>query len=248
MRQYLKADLWRIAHRKKKWIFWVLCILIAFDFSRSTAEVTSGNLSLLIKYYQNCVEYITMFLGLFNLLHVYEDDLSVKTMQIVIGKGISRGKIITCKWLEMMILTLVDAATVLGSLWLGTTITGALIKGGNIVNMLVILVYIMLVCAFALAIVMILIFHNMRLGVGLVLYEVLFFRPLTKLNSFLESIGSNYVKLHPGRILPGTNINNFCTGLKIGNFEFLNFLVVLIFIAFGFIMTYRIFKNKELDF
>ncbi len=248
MRQYLKADLWRIAHRKKKWFFWLLCILIAFDFSRSTIELTSGNLSLLMSYFRKCVEYITMFLGLFNLLHVYEDDLSVKTMQLVIGKGISRGKIITCKWLEMIILTLVDTITILGSLWLGATVTGALIKGGNIVNMLVILVYIMLICAFALSVVMILIFYNMRLGVGLVLYEVLFFRPLTVLNTFLESIGSNYVKLHPGRILPGTNINNFCTGLKIGHFEFLNFLVVVIFIAFGFAMTYRIFKNKELDF
>ncbi len=248
MRQYLKADLWRIAHRKKKWIFWAFCVLIAFDFARSMAEVSSGNLSLLISYYQKCVEYITMFLGLFNLLHVYEDDLSVKTMQLVIGKGISRGKIIACKWLEMIILTFVDTVTVLGSLWLGTTVTGALIKGGNIINMLTILVYIMLVCAFSLSLVMILIFHNMRLGVGLVLYEVLFFRPLTMLNSFLESIGSNYVKLHPGRILPGTNINNFCMGLKIGHFEFLNFLVVMVFIAFGFVMTYQVFKNKELDF
>ncbi len=248
MRQYLKADLWRIAHRKKKWFFWLLCVLIGFDFARSTAEVTSGNLSLLIKYYQNCLEYVTMFLGLFNLLHVYEDDLSVKTMQIVIGKGISRGKIITCKWLEMMILTLVDSVTVLGSVWLGTTVEGVWIKGGNITNMLAILVFVLLISALATALTMILIFHNMRLGVGLVLYEVLFFRPLTRLNTFLETIGSNFVKLHPGRVLPGNNIDNFCTGLKIGHFEFANFLLILIFIAIGFFFSYRIFKSKELDF
>ncbi len=248
MRQYLKADLWRIAHRKKKWIFWLICMLLAFDFSRSTADATSGNLSLLMSYYQKCMEFIAMFLGLFNLLHVYEDDFAVKTMQIVIGKGVSRGKIISCKWLEMMILTLVDSVTILASIWLGTTVEGALIKGGNIVNMLVILVYILLIAAFATALVMIMVFYNMRLGVGLVLYELLFFRPLTMLNNFLESIGSKFVNLHPGRILPGTNISNFCNGLKIGHFEFLNFLVVLIFIGIGFFASYRIFKNKELDF
>lgn len=248
MGQYLKADLWRIAHRKKKWVFWILCMLIGFDFARSTAETTSGNLSLLMTYFRKCLEYVTMFLGFFNLLHVYEDDLSVKTMQVVIGKGVSRGKIITCKWLEMMILTLVDSVTLLGSLWLGTNAGGAVIKGGNAANMLGILVFVLLVTAFAASITMILVFHMMRLGVGLVLYEVLFFRPLTRLNDFLEGIGSRFANLHIGRILPGSNIENFCTGLKIGHFESLNFLIIAFFIALGFYMSGRIFQQKELDF
>ncbi len=248
MGQYLKADLWRIAHRKKKWIFWILCMLIGFDFSRSSVEYTSGNLSMLMAYFKSCLEFMTMFLGVFNLLHVYEDDLSVKTMQIAIGKGISRDKIITCKWLEMMILTLVDSVTLLGILWIGTNVGGAVIKGGNIANMLGIFVFVLLISAFATSITMILIFHNMHLGVGLVLYEVLFFRPLTKLNHFWESIGSRFANLHLGRILPGSNIENFCTGLKIGRFEFLNFLIIVLFIALGFYISYRIFQNKELDF
>lgn len=248
MRQYLKADLWRIAHRKKKWIFWFLCVSFCFDYTRSMTEVYSGNLSLLITYYRKCMEYMTMFLGVFNLLHVYEDDLSVKTMQIVIGKGISREKIITCKWLEMMLLTLVDAATMLASLWIGSNIAGATIKGGNIINMLDIVVFVLLTTAIAISLTMILIFRNMHLGVGLVLYEILFFRPLTRLNHLLETMGSKLVKLHLGTVLPGANIENFCTGVKIGHFKFLNFLIIVFFIAFGFYMSCRIFKNKELDF
>ncbi len=248
MGQYLRADLWRIAHRKKKWVFWILCMLIGFDFARSTAQSTSGNLSLLITYFRNCLEYETMFLGFFNLLYVYEDDFSAKTVQVAIGKGVSRGKIITCKWLEMMLLTLVDSATLLGSLWLGTGVAGAVIKGGNADNMFGIVAFILLMTAVAASITMILVFQNLRLGVGLVLYEILFFRPLTRLNHLLEGVGSKYANLHIGRILPGSNIENFCAGLKIGQFEFLNFLIIAFFIAFGFYMSYRIFKNKELDF
>ncbi|MGL4284045.1 MAG: hypothetical protein ACRCSI_10700, partial [Eubacterium aggregans] len=54
------------------------------------------------------IGFLTVMIGLVELLSVFSDDFKAKTMQVAIGLGIFRWCIVLCKLIEVMVLVLAD--------------------------------------------------------------------------------------------------------------------------------------------
>lgn len=117
MLNYIVADLKRIAHKKSLWI--VLVCFIGFYFvGTQLARVNGGGIpatSTMIGYSGA----FPIFLGIPIFLSVYADDMKAKAMQVAIGLGLSREKVILVKIIETVILTTV-LALISAILMLGT--------------------------------------------------------------------------------------------------------------------------------
>ncbi len=109
MNNYIGADLRRIFRKQSfLWVFIAFAgcfaILVFIYFNPSfTAETYVSKMT-------SFMSFFPMMVGLLTFLSVYADDFKCRSMQIAIGYGIPRGRIIFAKLLESAVLLLATAA------------------------------------------------------------------------------------------------------------------------------------------
>ena len=54
------------------------------------------------------LSFMAMFLGLFDILAVFSEDFKAKTMQVAIGRGVSRTQVVLTKLLDVAMVLLTD--------------------------------------------------------------------------------------------------------------------------------------------
>lgn len=59
------------------------------------------------------LEWVMLFIGLFEMIAVFSEDFKVKTMQIAIGLGMTRTQVVLCKLFEVLALLVLDCLTVI---------------------------------------------------------------------------------------------------------------------------------------
>lgn len=105
MIKYIRADILRIWHKKSfltaVGIFYGLYALLVFIYFNPT--FTS---EMYVSKITNYLSYFPLLVGILIFLSVYADDFKCKSMQVAIGYGFSRTKIIVSKLIECALLLL----------------------------------------------------------------------------------------------------------------------------------------------
>lgn len=118
MNNYIKADIVRILHKRTFLgavaTFWGLFLMQVFIYFNPsfTAEMYVAKITAFTGFFP-------LMVGLFIFMCIYADDFKCKSMQIAIGYGTPRRKIIIAKLIESMILLIV-ITFITGFLVLGT--------------------------------------------------------------------------------------------------------------------------------
>ena len=246
MNRYMKADFYRIFGRVSRYI--TLAVLFV-AFGAFLYVVSDGSTP------YELVETLTKAMNIaicpvFALVEygvVYSDDMKAKTMQIAIGTGISRKKVIFTKWLEIVILTALDVIVVLGIAFVISILRGSVFSGEPLRDVFVLTGFSLLKVAGAAAITSILLFRTMNATLGLVLFILSAFDILYFLASALVTIGP-LEALHLDQYLFTSFLEAAKSRAVIGTFSIPHFAGIAAYLAAFYLLACLAFKKVELDF
>lgn len=249
MLRYLYADLWRVGQRIPRWVIWILSLVIGAAVIVSASGKKNFNYVQMGSSMETVLIILPAILAMFNLYFVYEDDMQVKTMQVAIGRGTGRLVVIFSKWLQMVILSIIDCT----GLILVMSLTGFVTKGTVLRDHAVRLVgaqAISTVFAIAVttAIIMIFIFNSMHVGIMQIVFLVLYLKPFSMILNSLEVRYEFLAKLQLSKFMPGKNLDTFKQMFTGGQLGMRSVTVIMIYCILGMGITYMIFAKKELDF
>lgn len=250
MRNYIRADIKRILRNSSHLFSMLLLYGIYFCLlylPNRTAQTTSVSL---IVSACSMLEWIMVFAGLFEMIAVFSEDFKVKTMQVAIGLGVSREKVVLCKLAEAAILLILDSLmfvviTLMSGAVLGVSIPLSIMK--DLFNLLFIkgllgnLVYISLT--------MIVPFVTSSMVLTIFAYIFVSFGVINLILTFLPMFGFAWLEeLKLTRITLSYQLSLVHTRLALGAIDFVGFLNILIHFGAGIFATCKVFQKRELDF
>ena len=246
MSNYIYADLKRILFRAPRII---LTLLVYAVFAAVTAFTyyTSWSSINFVKNAQTYIEFLPILLGLVEMIAVFADDFRAKTMQVAIGLGISRAKVVFCKLIEAAVLVAIDLA-VLAAIVLGAS---SYLKAGlspSQTNELLICLTMAGVSTISyISLTMILMFYNQSTGLGRILYLLLAVGIVSAAVSLIGIIEF----LEPLR-LESYTLSNFLSVARarwiVGTFDVKSIIGILAYIAGSTGLTIFLFRKRELEF
>ncbi|EHI70967.1 hypothetical protein ACVRY7_05020 [Streptococcus ictaluri] len=244
---YIKADLMRIINKKSfiATIGLYLAAFLALYFILFNPHLTSQQFLLKTDIIPS---FFPVVLGVAIFLAVYHDDFKSKSMQVAIGFGISRQKIILIKFLEQALLTLTTASLSAFLMWLVPYLTGIpLTSDENLVLATHWLLQAILVIGY-ITFAQVLVFYQQQAISGLILYILLATNTICGLlslafNHFLKDSSFN-----PSPALFKNLLQKLIVQLTDGHLEWLSLIGVLVYLILPIIVTQKLFKKKELEF
>ena len=250
MRNYIRADVKRILQRSSHLfsmlLLFALYVIVLYLPNRGV-QVTSVTL---IASACSMLDWLAVFFGLFEMLAVFSEDFKVKTMQVAIGLGVTRNKVVICKLLETIILLFLDCIVILlltlatGSA-LGASIAPVVMKD----LVLALLVKFLLAQAVVVSITMIVMFMTQSTILSLFVYILIGMGTIYLLLSILPMFGLTWLEnLNLGRLTLSYHVGAFYSRLALGTFDFISFLVIVLYLAIGVFATCKLFQKSELDF
>lgn len=236
MRQLIKGDIARILRKKEIYIFAFILYVILFAV-KSKTEVEDQ-----IDSFESMVTIIGMLMCLVPVyLTVYGDEIRTGSMQTIIGRGMSRRKVIISKLIDCIILFTMMFIVFLLLFFVKNAIAGlALTPKQNLMAF----VYVLLTCVKAtayFAVTGVFLFSSWNVAIGLTACVMLVFA-----NVSLVLVQTNlHIPAHDYWIdgLMSASYND----LLIGDFPWKIILMIAIYIIGAVIITVKIFDRKELD-
>lgn len=246
MSNYICADLKRILFRLPRIIltllvYAVFAAVVAYTYY---AQWSSINFVTNVQLY---IEFLPILLGLVELIAVFADDFRAKTMQVAIGLGISRAKVVYSKLIEVVVLAAIDLA-VLAVIILGVaSYLEAGLSPAQSKELLIGLTMAGVTTISYISVTMILMFYNQSTGLGRILYLLLSAGMVSAVVSligvieFLEPLNieshtmSHYLSVTRARWI-------------VGIFDVKAVIACLIYIAASTAITIFLFKKSELEF
>lgn len=247
MINYILADLKRITLRIPRAVAMVVILGILIAYMRTAATGSQWNV---ITYTLTLEQYfgmLTVMLGVVELISVFSEDFKAKTMQVAIGIGIPRWRIVLSKFIELMVLVFVDLVVIALVALIAAPILQVAPNGEQVMEILGNLFSVWLgIIAYG-TLCTILIFFTQGIGIATILYLAL---ASGIVNSILEILFSlDAVKsFHLQRFTLTAIIKMFNARILLGTFSFPNFLGILLYTALAFTATLAIFSKRELDF
>ncbi|MBO4890831.1 MAG: hypothetical protein J5574_07550 [Lachnospiraceae bacterium] len=236
MRQLIKGDIARILRKKEIYIFALILYVILFAV-KSKTEVEDQ-----ITSFESMVTLIGMLLCLIPVyLTVYADEIRTGSMQTVIGRGLSRRKVIISKLIDCLILFMMMFMVFLLLFYVKNAIAHlALTPKQNFMAF----VYVFLTCIKAtgyFAITGLFLFTSWNVAIGLTACVMLVF-----VNVSLALVQTNmHIPVHDYWI--DGLVSSAYNDLLIGDFPWKLIVMIAIYIVGAVIVTVRIFDRKELD-
>ena len=241
MTNLIKADLLRIS---KKWILYVFMLLplaaVLYGLRDFKQEDSFEYLNSLSRYYSL---YGALFFSLSAMIGVFGDELHTNAMQTAIGRGLSRTKLIIAKFLDCVILLLLQFTLLTAFIFLTNAAEKVIASGED--NLTIVITAVL--CGFIpacsyVAISGLLIFLMWNAGVGFI--SVLFLSTLTpvllELLKTLFKINLTEVWI---RNLMSDSLNSF----SMGEFNIAFLPAILIYVVLPVGLTALIFRRKELE-
>ncbi len=245
MNQYIKADFLRIAHKKTHILSVIILALILpviLTFCMVHFLKFSGEESLVL-----IVSFSQIFIGVSIFSAVFADDFRSKTMQVAIGRGLSREQVILAKELELLLLTLLYTvimvigvavtAGILGSpISVTTNIAGN--YAGNVLS-----------CMGFYNLAMIPVYITQKSNMGEIAYVLLsggIIGSIVSVALAMDFLPKFVTSL--SKYLFSDCVREFSQGLQSGNLLMQPLAGCIIWIVGALIITQLIFRKKELDF
>jgi len=245
MRNYIKADLYRIIHKKIRWI-----ILVAISIAASCGGLKAcDNLFSAAAGTMGSIGFMAIVMGVTEIMVVYGDDFRAKTMQIAIGTGLPRQKVVHAKWLEFMVVAAIDVivysfiAVLVSVIFVGT-------EGGFDVKVfLITMIMSWLEMVVYVGCVMFIMFVTQGTGMAVLVYLFLILGPLINeliIQKIVEMFDIN--RLHIESYFLYEMIDTVKARMILGEFSWANTLGILIYMMISFALASILFKKKELEF
>lgn len=244
MLYYIFADFKRIFVRVSRIVATVLIFALSILIAYATRE--GGSLGFL-QVYKQMLNYIPVAFGVIELLAIFSDDFKAKSMQIAIGCGIGRNRVIVSKWLEFVIFSVMDWASMLILTLIASAIFGNGIQGVVVGEIIIIMFHIILKNITIAAYVGILAFVLQSITTPMIIY-ILLSTGIVETIVNVATINPTVAMLHLDSRTPLGMVNYAQARMAMGTFPFLTYLGIAAYIALGLIITMLVFKKKELEF
>ena len=250
MLNYIRADIKRILANKSHTFSMLLLFAIFFSvlfLPNRTAQVTSVSL---VASACELLDWMFVFIGLFEMIAVFSEDFKVKTMQVAIGLGVTRTKVIFCKLLEVLYLIVLDCIVltliVLGiTVSLGTGMPGVVFKD----LMVSLLVKGLIGVTISTSLTMVVLFFTQSTVLSIFVYVIVGLDVIGLLLSLGTMFGFTWIETFKlNRVSISYMTNLLYSRLALGQFSVQAFLGVCAYIAVGLVGTCKLFGKKELDF
>lgn len=248
MLNYIHADLHRIFRRKSRCIFIVLYYAIALGIELYQAVSRSYNSVNLTAASPLLFETAALILGIVEIQSVFADDFRAKTMQIAIGLGVSRPKVVLVKLIDFAVLSTVDSMVLMILFTLGGTACGIHLQGDQVYLLVVSALGNALFMTVATAITMIPVFYLQSTALAILFFLVVTIDPI---NIILMTFSTKEIvmNLHLVELPYSTVVNTLITQLSLRNAVPIPQLIgTIAYLAIAYGLTVLVFKKRELDF
>lgn len=247
MMGYLKADLWRISRRIPRIIAIIIFNIIFAVSIIKGSQGDSWNSVFFMDKMLSGFTFIMIGCEILEFISVFSDDFKAKTMQVAIGAGTKRRHVILTKWADCVILLAGDLlfACIVGLLT--GMITGVHVNGEQITDLMITFMGNLLQSGGYYSLIMILVFYMQSVMIPLLVYLFLIIGLLNSLINGLFYIDA-IQKLHLERFTLTNASQSFVSRLIVGSVDFRSLIIVLVYIAIGYVCSILLFKNKELEF
>ena len=236
MRKLIKGDINRILRKKEIYIFAAILYIILFAIKNKT-EVEEQ-----IDTFESMVAVIGMLFCLIPVyLTVYGDEIRTGSMQCVIGRGMSRRKVIISKLLDCAILFTMMFLGFLLMFFIKNLIAGITLSPRQ--NLMA-FIFVLITCVkatgyFALA--SLFLFTSWNVAIGLTSCIMMVF-----VNIALVLVQDNmHIPVHDCWI--DGLLNSAYNDITLGHFPWKLIVMILVYIVGILFLTARIFDRKELD-
>lgn len=247
MKGYWKADCRRILKRIPRLVILTALNLIYVIVFFTKSGKASWNSVEFLSFFSSSVSLMALFVGLVELNAVYGDDLKTRTLQVAIGRGISRRRVILIKLLEGAFLMFLDLAFLTVLLTALAAGTGAGLHGEQFLEIfsLFLTYWLMTVAYFGVAAIL-----TVNLQGTMIATFVYLAVASTIVDYLLRCVLEMKALrgLHLSQYLLAAAAGNFQSRLVLGTFDVKNLLIVLAYIAASYVISLLLFRHKELEF
>ncbi|MFM1602560.1 hypothetical protein ABGF26_05430 [Helcococcus ovis] len=249
MLNYIDADIKRILKKimflLTSGLFICLFILMLFIKNGSTYKTDT-----LIEDIRNFSSWFPFIVGLPIFLSVFADDLNAKTMQVAIGFGISRNKVILSKLIETVVLSLLICVVSIVAMIFMPIVMGLKFNTTQVYTIVVTMIIEVIHLVGFISIGMPFVFFSQNTTGGLIIYVLLSSKMAQIILSLiLENEFITNIFGHASKYLLTLNLyywrNNI---LAMGNIITIEILVTAFYILLLVILTIYLFKDSELEF
>ena len=250
MRNYIHADIKRILQRSSHLFTMLLAFGIFFcavylpNRGGQTTSVT------LVTSACSTLDWLVVIIGLFEMIAVFSEDFKVKTMQVAIGLGVSRSKVVLCKLIEVAILLVLDCiALTLLTMGMGALL-GFAIPFYVLQDLIVTLLVKCLIAQIAsVSLTMIVLFLTQSTILSIFVFILISGGIVNMLLTALPMLGITALdNLNLARLTLSYLVGLFNSRLLLGTFDFPSALGIAIYIGVGVFATCKLFGKRELDF
>ncbi len=247
MNNYIRADLRRIVRRIPRIIILTIYFAVFAIFYIVAARKSSWNSVQFISLVQSFCSFLPPILGLIELICVYSDDFRAKTMQVAIGIGIPRRKVVMAKYIETAVLTFADLLIFVVLCVVLNAISGIVLRSDLVMEMFGEFLFGWFAVLGYTGLTMILIFYMQGTGIATILYLILSTNLVQWLLQNITSLPA-IRGLHLQNVLLSNALGNFRTKMIIGTFNFRSFITIIIYIVATYFITSAVFNKRELEF
>ena len=236
MRKLIKGDITRILHKKEIYVFFLILVIILFAMgNKSTPEDQ-------ISSFQTMSGMVGLFLCLIPVyLTVYGDEMRAGSMQIVLGRGMSRRKVVASKVIDCFILFTMMFMGLLVMFYIKNAIGHVTLTSRQNLMIFVEMLNKCIESAAYFALAGLFLFSSWNVAIGLTGLIV-----LVMLNVALGVIQMNtHIPLRDYWI-SGLSQSAF-QDINVGNFPWGLVGLIAVYIVGAIIVTAKIFERKEID-
>lgn len=185
--------------------------------------------------------------GLTTFATVFVDDFKAKTMQIAIGSGVPRYKVVLGKVLDVMTVQLFDFILLFIVFMIFALILNIRLETEHIMTMATFIFVGWLKIVAYTCVTMIIVFAVQGTTIGIVAYIAISLGLASEILSTIITLGG-LAPYHLNRFTLTSLLNIFGTRLSLGSFDVGIFLGILIYIGLSLVLAMILFSKRELEF
>ena len=248
MRNFIAADLRRLSRRKPRLIALFITYIAAVITLYFFQDTTAWNSVSFISTASTVFELGGVIIGIIEVLVAYSSDFKAKIMQLAIGTGIARRKLVLAKLIEIAVLEVFSMGflyiiTIVYGLITGVSLSGA--QYGELIlclaaNIVANLIYTSLSSFF--------IFLTQNAGLTALFYALCMVDPIKKALMFVGSYQNWLLKLNLTNYCYSTPVTLFKSHLLLGQFNFGALALIIAYLVIFYFATVFVFDKKELEF
>ena len=250
MLNYIRADVKRILRSSSHLFLMILVFAVYFSvlyFPNRNMQVTPVSL---VVSACGVLEWVMLFIGLFEMIAIFSEDFKVKTMQIAIGLGVTRTQVVLCKLFEVLALLVLDCLMVIAITMLSGAALGFTIPLKVLMDVVrVLLVHGLLGCAVFTSLTMIVLFVTHSMILSIFTYCFVGIDIVGILLSLLPMFGFEWIEnLNLNRLTLSYLAGIVNTRLALGTVDIGGLVGLLIYMGIGLFATCKLFQKRELEF